>query len=395
MAKKQNNNAKNANNASIQRSKAYANQVKKMFDDCVDDILAVQKTIPTLTEGQMFSFDACPMNVQKKVEELLRRLSSTVTLATQAGIKLEWDKANASADSLLASVAGKAVLRDPHFSAYTQRNHEAMYNFMNRKEGIMKLSDRIWQTTRQLREEMEVAMTVSVGEGKSAREMARDVKKYLNDPDLMFRRFRYKIKDDENGNPVYGRKWKKKERDENGKVHWIDYDKDAYKVGRGMYKSASNNAMRVTRTETNMAYRRADQKRWQQLDFILGYHVEPCANHEPEDCEPDICEMLKGDYPKDFTFEGWHPQCKCVCTPIMMDDDEMLEMFDAQAEGKPYTPKSRQITDYPDNFKTWCQCNADKIEKSHKIGKDPYFIRHNWETTKAIADDKHGKQCLL
>lgn len=401
MAKKQNNNAKNANNASIQRSKAYANQVKKIFDDCVDDILAVQKTIPTLTEGQMFSFDACPMNVQKKVEELLRRLSSTVTLATQAGIKLEWDKANASADSLLASVAGKAVLRDPHFSAYTQRNHEAMYNFMNRTEGIMKLSDRIWQTTKQLREEMEVALTVGIGEGKSAKEMAKDVKQYLNEPDLMFRRFRYKkgekITDilDENGNKIgenkeiiWGKKWKKLEIDANGKKHFIDYDKDSYKTGAGYYKSAHKNAMRVTRTETNMAYKRSDQQRWQQFDFILGYHVEPCANHEPEDCEPDICEFLQGDYPKDFIFEGWHPCCKCVCTPIMMDEDEMLEMFDAQAQGKEYTPKGRQITDYPDNFKQWCQINADKIEESHKKGKDPYFIRHNWKTAKAIADDK-------
>lgn len=309
MAKKQIDAIKNANSASIKRSQAYAEQVRKMFAETVNEILELQKSMPELEDGQMFSFDAQPIRIQKEVEVLLRRLSATATLATQNGIKVEWDKANDSADSLLSSVMGKAVLRNPHFSAWTNRNQTAMQDFITRKEGIMTLSDRIWQTTRQLREEMEVALTVGIGEGKSSAQISRDVRKYLNDPDLMFRRFRYKIDEDENGNPIYGRKWKKLVKDEDGKKHWIDYDKNDYKVGAGMYKSSAKNAMRVARTETNMAYKRADQERYKKFDFILGYHIEPSHNHEPEDCEPDICEQLKGDYPKWFTWEGWHPQC--------------------------------------------------------------------------------------
>lgn len=394
MAKKQIDAIKNANSASIKRSQAYAEQVRKMFAETVNEILELQKSIPELEDGQMFSFDAQPIRIQKEVEVLLRRLSATATLATQNGIKVEWDKANDSADALLSSVMGKAVLRNPHFSAWTNRNQTAMQNFITRKEGIMTLSDRIWQSTRQLREEMEVALTVGIGEGKSSAQISRDVRKYLNDPDLMFRRFRYKIDEDENGNPIYGRKWKKLVKDEDGKKHWIDYDKDDYKVGAGMYKSSAKNAMRVARTETNMAYKRADQERYKKFDFILGYHIEPSHNHEPEDCEPDICEQLKGDYPKWFTWEGWHPQCKCQCTPIMMDEDEAIAMFNARDKGKKYTPKG-MINEMPQQFKDWCENNKEKIVYSHQRGKDPYFVRHNFEVVKsALNGDQFTKPVL-
>lgn len=177
--------------------------------------------------------------------------------------------------------------------------------------------------------------------------------------------------------------------DNNGKKHWIDYDKDSYKVGAGMYKSSAKNAMRVARTETNMAYKRADQERYKKFDFILGYHIEPSHNHEPEDCEPDICEQLKGDYPKWFTWEGWHPQCKCQCTPIMMDEDEAIAMFNARDKGKKYTPKG-MINEMPQQFKDWCENNKEKIVYSHQRGKDPYFVRHNFDVVKSTLKGENA-----
>ena len=85
--------------------------------------------------------------------------------------------------------------------------------------------------------------------------------------------------------------------------------------------------MRLARTETNMAYRTADQERWQRLDFVIGYRVVLSDNHP----EPDICNDLsakrgekgnRGVYPKDFVFKGWHPQCRCYVVPILADDKE-------------------------------------------------------------------------
>lgn len=84
----------------------------------------------------------------------------------------------------------------------------AMNAFTNRTENGLNLSKRIWQSVQQLRDEMEIAMTVAIGEGDSAQSISRKVRQYLNDPDLMFRRFRFKKGEDEQGKPIYGRKWK-------------------------------------------------------------------------------------------------------------------------------------------------------------------------------------------
>ena len=37
----------------------------------------------------------------------------------------------------------------------------------------------------------------------------------------------------------------------------------------------------------------------------------------------DICDELKGDYPKDFKFTGWHPHCRCYATPLLKTPEEL------------------------------------------------------------------------
>ena len=375
MAKKQGTtNPKQATTARIKRTEAYAEKVRLLFAKTVNDILALNKTMPKLDDGVMFSFDGESMKKQKEVEALLRRLHSSVTMAIKQGIGLEWEQANIESDKLIQSVFGKKILESPMFTAWTQRNNAARDAFINRSEKGLNLSDRIWKSVRQLRDEMEVAMTVAIGEGESASAMSRQVRQYLNDPDLMFRRFRYKTGEDDQGNPIYGLKWKKRIKDEaTGKYKWIDYDRDSYKTGAGVYKSSAKNAMRVARTETNIAYRRADHERWQQLDFVLGQRVQLSKNHPMK----DICDKLQGDYPKDFVFDGWHPQCFCFVTPILIDEEEMAKVNEAFLKGEKYVPKGKMITEYPDNFKEWVTSNAENIADARDRGTEPYFIRNN------------------
>lgn len=384
----------------IKRTEAYAEKVRLMFAQTVNNILALNKSMPSLDDGVMFSFDGESMKMQKKVEEALRQLHSAATLAIRRGIAVEWDIANDEIDKLLNSVYGKKVLSSPEFNGWMNRNDSARDAFLNRSEKGMNLSDRVWKSVRQLRDEMEVAMTVAIGEGDSASSMSRKVREYLNDPDLMFRRFRYKagekdIIDPETGEvigkePIYKLKWKKRVKDEKtGKYKFIDYDRKSYETGQGVYKSSAKNAMRLTRTETNMAYRRADHSRWQGMDFVLGQHIEPSKNHKIE----DICDKLQGDYPKDFQFDGFHPQCYCVCTPILMSEDEMAKVNEAFLKGETYTPKGKQITDYPQGFKDWVMEKADKIVDAHDYGKDPYFVRNNYQAVDQILHpDKYEKK---
>ena len=369
----------------IQRTEAYAEKVRQLFAATVNEILALNKSVPTLDEGVMYSFDGDNMRIQKKVEALLRQLHSVVTTAIRKGITLEWEQANVECDKLVSSCFGKEVLSSPEFSAWNNRNTAAMNAFADRTEEGLNLSGRIWQSVQQLRDEMEIAMTVAIGEGDSAQSISRKVRQYLNDPDLMFRRFRFKKGEDEQGKPIYGRKWKKRIKDEKtGKYRWIDYDRKDYKTGSGVYKSSAKNAMRVARSETNIAYRRADNERWQQMDFVLGQRIQLSKNHP----KIDICDKLAGDYPKDFVFDGWHVQCFCFATPILIDEAEMAKVTEAFLKGEKYTPQGKQITEYPTNFKNWVQDNKENILASRDRGTEPYFIRNNASAIDEILNPK-------
>ena len=173
----------------------------------------------------------------------------------------------------------------------------------------MGLSTRVWNLSEQYKTELEMAVSAAIEPGTSAMELAADIKKYLNEPDMMFRRFRYK---DENGE--WKRKWKQKVMGGDGKVHFIDADPREYHPGRGVYRSSARNAQRLARTEINMSYRTAEQERWRQFDFVVGYEVKTTQNGRHVE---DICDCLAGKYRKDFKFLGWHPQCYKEDTEVL------------------------------------------------------------------------------
>lgn len=115
-----------------------------------------------------------------------------------------------------------------------------------------------------------------------------------------------------------------------------------------------------------MAYRLAEQSRWQRMDFIIGYEVRVSyARHKP-----DICDDLAGRYPLTFVWTGWHPNCLCTCIPI----------FKSVVEFATEVPEE-QCQDYvasvPDNFTEWVQDNTQRIEKSQRRGTLPFFLQDN------------------
>lgn len=387
------------NSDRLKRTEAYAEKVRLMFAQTVNDIMALNKRIPNIAEGQMYSFDGDTQKVQNEVERLLRRLQSVCVAAIKSGISLEWAQANSECDKLVSSAFGKKALDGSgKYAGYTNRNDAAMKAFVNRTDKGFDLSSRVWQSVKQLKDEMEVALTVSMGEGASSQEISRNVRKYLNDPDLMFRRFRYKAGEKDIIDPstgevtgkeiVWGKKWKKRVLDDNtGKYRWIDYNKNNYPSGQGVYKSSAKNAMRLARTETNMAYRNADFERWQQMDFVLGVRIEP-TSHTKKERKKDICDKLAGDYPKDFRFEGWHPQCFCIATPILVSDEEMIAKAEAEDRGEAYQFKAKPIKKCPEGFNQWVVKNGEKIKLSRSMGNEPYFLAHNRAAIDNILNPK-------
>lgn len=134
-----------------------------------------------------------------------------------------------------------------------------------------------------------------------------------------------------------------------------------------------------------MAYRRADHERWQQMDFVLGIKIE-LSNQHPV---TDICDFVQGDYPKDFVFDGWHPQCFCYATPILISEDEMAKVSEAFARGETYIPKGKPVTDTPKGFKKWVKDHKEQIQGAKN---PPYWVRNNKAVVNGIWRKEESKK---
>lgn len=87
--------------------------------------------------------------------------------------------------------------------------------------------------------------------------------------------------------------------------------------------------------------------------------------------------MLKGKYPKDFKFTGWHPHCRCIATTILKTKEEMEADDEAILRGEqPADPDTSEnaVTHHPDNFTKWLADNEERAKTHYSV---PYFLRDN------------------
>ena len=297
--------------ALFKRTEGYAANVRAIYNDSLGKIIEIVKGTE-LESGVPFSFSE--YGYTDEVQPIIRNMYSRVYQAIRTGVEKEWLFASENNDELVKSVFGESSIEDNHFAKYLLRNKEAMDAFFARKTDGLDLSQKVWKYTSQYKGELEGTLDLAIGEGTPANQLASKIQQYLQDPDRWYRRFRIKVGEDENGNPIYGRIWKRRIFDkEDGVYKWINDDPKHYHPGQGVYRSSYRNAQRLARSETNIAYRSADYERWAQLDFVVGVEIKLSNNHP----EPDICDQLKGIYPKDFKWTGWHPHCRCHAISLL------------------------------------------------------------------------------
>lgn len=290
------------------------------------------------------------------MQRITEQLASRVTTVIESGSKKQWLFACAKNDGFISSIMDTSKLSKARLKKMQDRNLDALSVFQSRKVEGMNLSQRVWKYVDQYKAQMESALDVGLGEGRSADELSRDVRQNLREPNRLFRRVR-----DKRGNLV------------------LSKNARAYHPGQGVYRSSYKNAMRLTRSEINMAYRESDYQRWQQLDFVVGFEIHR-SNHEPL-CKCDICSKLVGRYPKTFKFKGWHPQCMCYATPILMDEEtfDANELGDLKAalHGTEYKhlQAKNAVSEMPKEFMEWVK---DHIEAQKGWSSTPYFIRDNF-----------------
>lgn len=345
----------------------YERLIKQIYDKYVQEAARIGADITSFDASNPLAFDDYPLT-RKRIEALQKRMASDIEAVVYNGIDEQWALADGKTSALITTAfAGlSAEELEERKAKYLTNRDDAREAFKTRKENGMNISDRVWRYTDQFKEEMEMGIDLGLRDGKSADALSRDLRKYLNNPNMLFRRVR----------------------DEHGVLHLSKRAK-AYHPGQGVYRSSYKNARRLAATETNIAYRTADHDRVQDLDFVVGIRVTLSNNHTLNG-EPftDICDELsapfgskatkgKGCYPKDFKFTGWHPLCRCFITTILKTEEEMDADDERIMSGdEPADPSESKnyVEDVPDNFKTWSKNNAERVERAKSV---PYFIRDN------------------
>lgn len=333
---------------------ALDKRIELIYETAVKEAARIGATIGDFNPDRLFSFSDYPIT-RKRIEKLLSGLKSGLSAAIVNGINSAWTLSNNKNNELARQVFGDNVgkLSQAQYRRYFSTNDEAREAFIQRKTNGLNLSDRVWNYTNQFKEEIELGLDVCLRNGVSAEDMTKELRQYLKFPDKLFRRVR----------------------DEHG-VLQLSKRAAAFHPGQGVYRSSFKNARRLAATETNIAYRTADYTRWQDLDFVVGIEIKLSNNHTLNGIEfTDICDKLKGLYPKTFKFTGWHPHCKCYAVTILKTEEEMAEDNRRIMAGEePVQGSKNEVTDVPENFKQWLTDNEDRAKRSFSV---PYFITDN------------------
>lgn len=283
--------------------------------------------------------------VQQQLEAALERFRGKIKAYIDIETEKAYELANTKNDLLVKAYMNQLALADiVRDEKMFLRNHEAMRAFQQRVVDGLDLSKRIWNNTKDVRIQIEMFLESGLATGRSANKLASDINGYLVNPDKRFRR----IKDLETGKLLLSEPAK------------------GYKPGKGRYRSSFQNALRLTATETNMAYRLADYNRWNQIEFVQGIKISLSSRHP----RPDICDHMVGYYPKSFLFTGWHPRCFCFTVPVLMKADDFAEFL---VNGKRNAPPVNTI---PIKAKKYIEDHT-KAFKGYK--NTPYFLKDNFK----------------
>lgn len=344
-------NAKKKYDALNHRLDNYTGAVDALYESLEEDManIALRTGHHTLQEASMFRLASYPAAFQS-FKKLVNTYLADLSFIIGRGTEMEWQRAETDHDNMvkdiMAQYGGKVPTRK--LEGYLTHKTDAAEAFLSQqRDGKHGWSARVWNLTDQIQDEMELSVSAAVADGTSASTLAAQMKKYLNEPDRLFRRVR----------------------NEYGELE-LSKNAAAYHPGPGIYRSSRANAMRLCRSEINMAYRNADQERYQSEDFVVGYEINLSGSHP----EHDICDILKGKYPKNFQWSGWHPNDLCFITPILKTEEDFFSLEDT-------TPKN-QVDDVPEAYKKYLEDNAERLEAARQRGTLPFWVKDNYQIGK-------------
>lgn len=322
-------NNKKAYKGLSRRLAGYMLQVRNIYDRLNEKVATLVESVGYDGSTEFF-FSDFP-EVKRDLLLLQRQFVGEMQTLIYSGTSVEWKNSNIFQDA----VANKALkyyraqVSGERFKHYFDSNSDQLKAFQARKDKGLNLSTKLWKQADIYRESLEATISTAIEKGMSATTLSKRISRYLKDwPSLQ-----------------------------------ADYQERYAKATR--CHDCEYNSIRLARNEISMAYSTAEQLRWQKFDFILGYKIKLSDSHP----RYDICDELMGDYPKDFSFAGWHPNCLCYTVPIVMSEEEY---WSDNREDSP-----NKITDPPENFSKWVYDNSTKIQEAETRGTLPYWIKDN------------------
>lgn len=330
-------NQKKAYKELSKRLAGYMMRVRNIYDRLNEKAAMLVESVgyDGLTE---FSFNDYP-DIEREIKLLQSQYVREMQSLIYSGTSSEWKNSNTFQDAVANKVLKyyRAQVHGDKFKHYYRDNGDQLKAFLHRKENELNLSSKLWNQSGNYKDALEATISTAIEKGMSATALSKKLSRYLNDwPSLQ---------------ADYQEKYGKATN-----IHDCEY-----------------RSLRLARNEISMAYRSAEQARWQQFDFILGYKIKLSDSHP----RYDICDDLTGDYPKDFKFRGWHPNCLCYTVPIVMSEDEYW------SENRENSPN--MVTAPPENFGKWVSENSERIDEARSRGTLPYWVMDNREFVKLSA----------
>lgn len=349
----------------------YNKRLGRLYSDYVKKLTSLGYGEDVLEDDALFNFDNFPQ-LKARLNEIFNDYYQNSLLCYKSGIT---DGVALAYNHDEMVIGGYSVLTDK--AIRVARDTAAATFISNRlkaKNGL-NLAQIVWNYCQQTKSEFEMAMSNTIadgiGKGSSAEEIGRRIRRYLNDPDMMYRRY-HTIKVQKNGKKKDVVTWRRR-RIIDGKVRFIEEPLE--KVGMGVYRSARKNALRVARTEINAAYHKTRNERWKNEPFVIGQYIHVSPQHNID----DICNDLEGRYPKDFDWRSWHSNCICTSDPITIQGEEKKEFYKRLMAGEDmsnYVSPFAVLT-MPEKYNQYIRDNSEAIVKAGMRGKLAWHLQDN------------------
>ena len=349
----------------------YNKRLGRLYSDYVKKLTSLGYGEDVLEDDALFNFDNFPQ-LKARLNDIFNDYYQNSLLCYKSGIT---DGVALAYNHDEMVIGGYSVLTDK--AIRVARDTAAATFISNRlktKNGL-NLAQIIWNYCQQTKSEFEMAMSNTIADGikkgSSAEEVGKSIRKYLNDPDMMYRRY-HTIKVQKNGKKKDVVTWRRR-RIIDGKVRFVEEPLE--KVGMGVYRSARKNALRVARTEINSAYHKARNERWQNEPFVIGQYIHVSPQHNID----DICNDLEGRYPKDYIWVSWHAQCICTSDPITIQGEEKKAFYKRLMAGEDmsnYVSPFAVLT-MPEKYNQYIKDNSEAIVKAGMRGKLAWHLQDN------------------